>query len=332
MVRTFQSGKNRILRYSKIQSNDMATFPFFGKFLEEFSKSSPDLAFELLNDHAQDLGWFTIPILVGLWRTEQTERLRGLLIKWIEEDRHLVHITRVFEISENLDVGLIKMVLERAKSNRDKNVAVLALRQVVGSIVAKFDQIERATMNAMLIDATTSLNIWNDGRAFLNVWFRKELSEFISALDEPTLRNILDNLLFASEIDHEAERVLTAIATSHPELVLEYFGKRIRVEIKKDDLEFSAIPFQFYSLQEPLAKHPNLVIQEISRWYENDDNYGMFVFRGGKFLHNIFPTYSEPFASELFEYVRSGERKKIEIVMAVLKNYPKAVQLFIQFA
>ena len=44
MKPTYEYWKQKILSYSEIKSNDLATFPYFGKFLEYFGNSNPNLA------------------------------------------------------------------------------------------------------------------------------------------------------------------------------------------------------------------------------------------------------------------------------------------------
>lgn len=56
---SYKEWKERIIRYVCIKSNDMATFPYFGKFLEHFGKTSPALALQLLLEASDQLQNFT---------------------------------------------------------------------------------------------------------------------------------------------------------------------------------------------------------------------------------------------------------------------------------
>lgn len=69
----------------------------------------------------------------------------------------------------------------------------------------------------------------------------------------------------------------------------------------------------------PLAKIPEKAVDAVIKWY--DGNYGLFIFRGGKFLSNIFPNFTDSFEKKLVELVKSGDSKKVSVVLAVLRNY-----------
>ena len=82
---------------------------------------------------------------------------------------------------------------------------------------------------------------------------------------------------------------------------------------------FDAIPYKLHKLKEPLSKHPEQAVKAIKSWY--DDDYGMFIYRGARLLHNIFPDFSKPFESELLKLVRVGNETNIKFVLAILRNY-----------
>src|SRR5207244_1725632 len=52
-----------------------------------------------------------------------------------------------------------------------------------------------------------------------------------------------------------------------------------------------------------------------------DGNYGMFIYRGARLLHVIFPNCPKEFDDELRSVLRSGKSADIEFVLAVLRNY-----------
>jgi len=70
--------KERIFEFCKTESRDLATFPIFYEFLEEFAELRPKFAFELASEHLDQVERFTIPIYRGLWRTSFRDECRAL--------------------------------------------------------------------------------------------------------------------------------------------------------------------------------------------------------------------------------------------------------------
>lgn len=109
------------------------------------------------------------------------------------------------------------------------------------------------------------------------------------------------------EIDYHAEEILGQLGKRDVSKIIEFFGERTRIEKGKPAVDdYEAIPFQFHTLSNDLAKDPELVLSEVREWYDND--YGMFVVRGAKLLANIFPTISLGFQKELCRLIKAGTR------------------------
>jgi hypothetical protein len=142
----------------------------------------------------------------------------------------------------------------------------------------------------------------------------------VGDMNESVIDAVLTNLLLTKRLDYQAEQILSAVATRFPKKVIEFFGARSRSKADDDlDSGYEAIPFQLHELQKPLSEIPDEVIDIVSGWY--DGKYGMFIYRGARLLNSIFPDFPQPFEEKLIELVKSGDEKKIFVVLAVLRNY-----------
>ena len=99
---SYNEWKERIIRYASIKSNDMATFPYFGKFLEQFGKTSPSLALQLLLETSDQLENFIITILYGVAETELKGDVYSLIEGWCDKGKYLFSLARFFEFSRKL--------------------------------------------------------------------------------------------------------------------------------------------------------------------------------------------------------------------------------------
>lgn len=318
--KNFTEWEERILRYSKIESEDLATFPFFARFLEHFGKKSPNLALTLLEQHADELLGFCTFIFWGVWETERRNELRQKLIDWIDAGKFLVEAARLFEFRKGLDIDLLYRILAKTKELPSRKAAILPLRQIIAAVASNYNHSRKDLLNSLFLDSVAELTARGDGNGLLYIWFRKELGTMVQDMEEPVVDAILNNLLLTNRLDYQAEQILSAIATRFPKKVIEFFGARSKSKAE-DELgsEYEAIPFQLPELRKPLSKIPDEAVDIVSEW--NDGNYGLFIYRGAKLLSSIFPDFPEPFERKLIELVKSADEEKIFVVLAVLRNY-----------
>jgi hypothetical protein len=205
-------------------------------------------------------------------------------------------------------------------SHRRTALGIPPLRQIIAVIASNYDESRNVLLNSIFLEALKELTARGDGNGILHIWFRTEIGKMVADMDISVLDAVMENLLLTPRLDYQAEHILTAIAARSPEKVIEFFGKRIMSK-KEDELgsRYEAFPFQFHELQKPLAKIPKKAVDIVTEWY--DGNYGLFIVRGGKLLSNIFPDFPEPFEKKLIEFVKSGDNKKLSVVLAVLRNY-----------
>ena len=306
----------RILKWSAIQSNDMATFPLFGKFLERFARQQPDLAMTILTEHADDLGGFITPLLEGVWTTTEQERLRTLAAFWLVGGKHLRELAAMFEYIDRLDELLLTEVCAKAVERRD----IPTLTRLLGIIISHYQASPRSFANEMFFKAITALKEAGEYHWVASVWFRRELKAAIQDMEEHNINAILDSIISTPRLEHEVEGVLRVVGSRYPEKVIGYFVKRLAREGELEDIfEYQALPYQFYDLQETLSGNVDGIVDAVASLY--DGNYGMFIHRGAKLVAISFPHLPEELQDKLISLAQAGNKDDLYVVLAILRNY-----------
>lgn len=313
---SYDEWKRRIIRYARIKSNDMATFPYFGKFLEYFGKNSPNLALQLLSETSDQLENFIIAILSGISETERKEDVYSLIEHWCDEGKYLFSLARFFEFSSEVNEGLLKKILDKALANNDLNT----LNQIISSVSAQYSEDNKHLVRKFIIRALEKLTTHKNSGWIFGFWFRKQCGDILGDMEVANHKTILDNLFWLQEIDYHAEEILCVIAKQSPEMVIQFFCKRLSKKKDEEDRgRYDAIPFSFYKLSEPLSKHPGQVVDTILDIY--DGGHGLFIYHGARLLKNIFPNFPTEFQQNLLTVIQSKEEKNLLFVMAILRNY-----------
>lgn len=306
-----------ILRCTQTKSEDLATFPYFGKFLNLLAERKPDYMFTLLERHEEPLSGFFTPILGGLLKSSKHDTALALMNAWVEERKHLYICARVFEFYQPFEEVLIRKILTKATETSD----VSALMKVMAAAAKNYTADAPHLITELFIPAIQALTQQGNTQWVNDFWYRQERSQVISALDEDGVDIILENLLLLEKIDFHVEEVLVPIAQKYPDKILEFLRARLLTEKEDGELvgAFDAIPYRFHRLNEPLSSHPELVVDMVRDWY--DDDYSFFIYRGGRLIRNIFSPFSEGIENKLIELVRTGQERNLLIVMGVLRNY-----------
>lgn len=306
----------RIIRFAETESSDLATFPNFYKFLEQFAKNSPQLALNFLQENLDEIRSFIIPMLRGIWSGPLKEELHAWIVKQINAGQNLFAITRLFYSNDDVDEKILARLLEHAIANEDPSV-LISLASVAAS---NYSEANKALIELIFLPAVAALTELRNTNWIFEIWYRSERAQLIQNLSEEGQEIILRSLLFAKDIDYQAEELLIPLATVNPERVINFFGERISIQREQRvEGHYDAIPFSFHRLQSPLAKHPALAVDIVRSWF--DDKDPLFEFHGARLLRNIFPGFSEAFEERLSTLVESGNRDDIAFVLSILRNY-----------
>lgn len=324
----FDVWRARILRFAQTESNDLATFPVFYEFLAEVAASYSDFGLELLNDFADPLSRFLIPLLRGVWDGDRKAQLLPLMTRWINEASEkeaslLSACAKVFLSTKDVDFDILEKILETATRLRD----VFVIRQVATVALGRSDSgARKADLKTLFLQALPRLTELGDAGWVREIWYRKEATEMVGEFSPDERREVLKNLRLLPQIDYQAEDVLAAIAEREPGLVVEYLCDRlygpnaaVAAVAEKAGYDYEELPYQFHTLQDSLSKDPRAVVEAVLDRYSTDDS--LFEFRGAKLLQAIFPQFSEDFQAELVRLVRDGNEMGLEFVAGVLRAY-----------
>ncbi|OGT07200.1 MAG: hypothetical protein A2X78_03810 [Gammaproteobacteria bacterium GWE2_37_16] len=321
--KNFAGWEKRILYCMQMPSKEWFAgfdfgFRYFGEFLNDLAKTKPKLIFKLVVAHEKEVERFLWIIFVGLLQSKASRDKAILLLKqWIKDGKHLYCCAKLFErniyFKLKLDVALLQEITDKAIPLYD----VATLIEILAAVVINYNQDNSSLIQDCFLPVVTALTELQKPKGIISLWYRKEYAAFAESLNVDIIDKILENLLFLEAIDFHAEAILIPIAQKFPEKVLEFFGKRLAK--KSTDSNYDAIPYEFDKLKGLLAKIPNQAVDIVSSWY--DGNYEFFIYRGAKLLHIIFPDFPKDFESKLLEFINSGDEKKLEIAIAVLRTY-----------
>jgi hypothetical protein len=320
----YQQWRTRILNYAKTESDDLATFPVFYHFLDEFAAAHPELALRLLSEDTAGISRFLIPVLRGLWDGPCQSAVRQVIETWIKEanaggDHHLFASTKLFLSTKELDLDVLSQLLSKAIEIKD----VATVRQCIAVAIVRYPAagIDVAPLKKLLFQALDALTQEKDASWIYEAWFRGEARQLFADLDKDDLEHLLANLLVLPKIEYHAEELLSVIAQREPESVIQFFCQRISSEDAQGKrlAEFEAVPFQFHKLQEPLSKVPGAAVHVVLDLFRADAS--LFSFRGARLLANIFPNLPPAFEEELLQLVREGGETHYEFVLGILRHY-----------
>lgn len=300
------------------QSGDLATFPKFGEFLEKLAKSKPEIAFRALLEEENLLARFLPSITKGLENSPRYDELRALKRKWITEGKFLSAIIWTFRSAQSVDIELLNEAMRQAIVRRDAG----ALFNLVTVADLRSSDIEGGLVETLLLPAVKALDDLGEHRWPNAIWGGRE-NTAIYALTEAQSEELLEALLHIPRIDWREEEILKAIARVRPKLVVDFFGNRLDIkhERKKD---YSAVPFQFYHLQEQLLKEPAYVVDMATAWFRDDPS--LFMYRGGKVVSNVFANAWPQLEQELRRYL-DGSNQNLNFIIQILRTFEGEVFL-----
>ncbi len=317
-IENWPEWRDRILKFVNTESDDLATFPNFFNFLQQFAERSPDLAFSLLTKNLDEIELFTIPLLKGLWKGPLKSDLRALMLEWIATDQQLIAVTKLFISNENLDKEFLQILLD--KGAKDANRDILTL--IVEVAVSNYADGGKDLIPEFFLPAVESLTRIGFSDWINVLWYRKERGEILHHLGKEGREIVLSGLLLVKDIEYHAEELLIPLAKDDPQRIITLFGERLQYEkAAKPGGNYDAIPFQFHELNKVLADSPEIAVDTVRLWFDENREREPFQYHGANLLKIIFPNFSEQFEAKLLDLVHAGEKQDIEFVLSVLRNY-----------
>ncbi|WP_133140236.1 hypothetical protein [Legionella genomosp. 1] len=312
----YEIWKRRIFQYASIRSNDMATFPSFGKFLEYFGKESPDIALQLLSEFPQDLEGFSVPILRGIEQSSKRNELSQLITSWIKEGVFFLAVARFLQFTTSFKYSTLKKLFDKANPLNNTHL----LSQIIATSAAQHKNSDNKLISKVMIPAIEKCTELRYPNWIYDLWFSKEYVSVFDKMDAGNYNVVLTNLLWLKKIGHEAEEILLPIAEQVPRRIVQFFCERIILPMESDD-RFEALPFQFSALSEPLSKVPEQIIELILSYKKFNDR--LFTYNAARLLNLIFPKLEEhpAFEKSLIQLVNTGDDLTLFFIADILRGY-----------
>ena len=311
-------------RCAQTESNDAATFPSFGKFLQKLSQFKPKIMLGFIDRLGDRLTGFLGIILSGLSQSDRRTDVDAKIAEWLREEKHLVEIAHYEQFVPEFDPVLLqKILLLGIKTDDDYIVA-----HVLSAAARRYSEAPDGLIETIFMPAIDFFSAKRDSRWINLVWFIKREQTFLRDLTAEQVDAVLRSLVYLPTIDTHAEFVLGHLAAKYPEKVFDFFGERLRYAASGEhagEERYQDVPFRFYSLQKPFAGIVDHATDFVRQLFVSGD--AMFQSGGGRLLASSFPDYSAPFARKLESYLASGNREDIEFVVEVLSSYHGEVAL-----
>lgn len=319
---TYPQWLERILEWVKIESNDLAMFLYFGDFLGKTAERHPDFALELLKGHDSALERFIIPLMLGLLQSDKKKTAIELHNTWLEENKHLHALARVYEYAQEFDIAFFERLVQAVMTKGD----TVVLSQAIAVIAAKFDMGGNTLINTLFADILQKLTEHKFTGWVHEFWFRKETIKISGIMTKKTIDILLKNFVFLPRVDTHAEYILGGIAKRFPLKVIALFHARLKYAKRQPKRSgYDAIPYELHEIPSVFQDEANDVTNAIRKWY--DRNYGMFSLQGGRLVKILYPAFPDNLEAALLSLVQRGDDKDFLFVMAVLRNYEGNIRI-----
>jgi ppGpp synthetase/RelA/SpoT-type nucleotidyltranferase len=306
-----------INRCAETKSDDLATFPVFGSFINKLAQHKPEIAARLLAQAADDLRNFLPGFLNGLAASEDSSTYERMLAQELESGRLLSGVALHFcavKIDRPDDADrLLKRSIELGDAR--------AVNQCLLFGIENFGTGRIKSEETYVRDALTFLNEREDSSWVYRAWFLQSAPGFFAEIP-PQLRHLfLANLGFVRKISHEIDHILGLLAKASAEEIWDYFGQRLaRKDIEEEGADhFEDAPFRLHGLEKKLSKNPQLAVRKGFEWFARDK--ALFQYKGGRLLSAAFPNCTAAFAIELASVVKEGGDSEVDFALAILRNF-----------
>lgn len=317
----FPTWKNRILLYSLVKSNDLATFPKFYEFLALFGKSHPKLALNLLIEEHSKISLFIIPIVRSIWLGPEKLAMRKYMEEWIANGLYLSQLAKVFLDNPDLDFILLNSILDAASTHEDFHT--LSILPSVAVSNYESNSIANEQLIVLFERVVTLCSQFKLSDWVFDIWYRKQLSILIPAFTDNQIDLIITNLLSLKEINYHAEEILNLIAIYRPTKVIDFLCARLESEASESD--FEAIPFELFKLDKPLSTHPNYLLEAVFKLYRNDSY--LFQFKGARLGRVVFKEIQSSSEQAMLRFIEISIDHLLCVAL-ILRNYEGQMFLY----
>lgn len=312
---------DRVRRYLAQSFGSGDSAPLAG-FCTRLAAARPDVIIHFLDQMDETLSAILVASATGLDQAGLAEAARAAASRWIGEGRFLTQLADWLGSRRTPDPAMLADLAARAHDDDDHAAMLLVANSAARLWGIRADQrlIDNAFMPAVAHFLSAAQPGW-----IRHAWQLRQ-GALVGALNEDQVQLLLDSFVAAPEIDYDGNHILSLIASRRPKLVLNFFEARIKRGRDKSGWRFDPVPFRIHDLQQPLALQPQLLLDTVRRWYDLAPN--LHQFRGGRLIHNVFPTLPDAISDPLRALVRSGRRDDLAFVLATLQTYDGSEEIY----
>jgi ppGpp synthetase/RelA/SpoT-type nucleotidyltranferase len=303
-------------RCASTKSNDLATFPSFGRFLEELARTKPEVVETYFDRLGDDLANFLPAMLRGMEVASRWFAAKARIDQWVSKRLYLSQILWHQRFTDKVDVDLIKRALALAVEDANDR-AVMNAAEICA---ARSDAIPHEELGAIFTSAISYFKS-RDNTVWVNaIWGHIAKGSLVESLTPEQIDLVLSVLVPRRGIDHHAEYVLVPIAKRFPMKVIDFFGARFRQREEEDVVDhYEAVPYSFTSLGKHLTTTGPYLLARCETWHR--ENSQLFEYRGGRLISLIFPELTAQLEGLMKELLVSGREGAPRFVAELLRGY-----------
>jgi hypothetical protein len=307
-------------RCASTQSNDLATFPSFVRFLEELARTKSNIVEGYFDRLGDDLANFLPVMLRGMEGTAGWPAAKARIDQWVWERRYLSQILWHQRFTDKIDVEHIKRALALAVEDANDR-AVMNAAEICS---ARSDAIPRDELGAIFTLAISYFKSM-DSTVWVDViWANIIRGSLVECLTHEEIDLVLSALVSRRNIDYHAEYVLAPIAERFPEKVIDFFGSRLRQREDEDAVDhYEAVPYSFTKLGEHLTTTGPYLLAQCRIWHQESSH--LFEYRAGRLVSLIFPGFTPLLEDAMKELLKSGGEGAPRFVADMLRGYRGSV-------
>src|SRR6185437_870061 len=225
----------------RTESNDLATFPKFGLFLQKLARAKPSIMLGYIERLDDRLTGFLGVMLSGLAESDQPGVVKEKISHWLTEDRYLIQIAHYLQFAPQFDSPTLKAVTEAGI--RLKNDDVVA--QALATAFRRYKDATPALIDEIILPGINFFTEKRDPRWVNLAWFIPKNESFLSDVSEPQLEALLKNLIHQPRVETHAEFVLAVLANKYGARVFDFFDERLTLSASREDKDsYEPVPHQ----------------------------------------------------------------------------------------
>lgn len=217
----------------------------FSSFLKNLAKEKPTLALKIYAQLSNllDKDTYTYNIVLGLFESNPA-MARKILTKAVTKKTNHRWIAYGVEDFGKLSAKFLLNFFCQLEKNNDINNLTLLIRSLL-----KKPHLNKSEEHILQL-AIEFVSLKHNTAWTQNLFFNEHDDYAIKHLSERTINDILDNLLFAEDLDYHIETVLNQISKTYPEKLFSFLKNRINKEdaMKKILTHYSAVPYELFYL------------------------------------------------------------------------------------